>query len=182
MGLLRENKPSNHMVSVGTKVSRWERYEATQIEDEWYIIAQNVNRDNDKKREIEVDSEEPITLLRLMTLASRLPIIQENKRLKKEDVDELIQEKDLRIEKLAQELKHYEAQKKQLEKRRNEEERKKRTHRLIEIGAAVESVLGRCIENEEIPKLIAFLNKQESNGKFFSKAMQKEPVANTEDV
>ncbi len=97
MGLLRENKPSNHMVSVGTKVSRWERYEATQIEDEWYIIAQNVNRDNDKKREIEVDSEEPITLLRLMTLASRLPIIQENKRLKKEDVDELIQEKDLRL-------------------------------------------------------------------------------------
>ncbi len=72
--------------------------------------------------------------------------------------------------------------KKQLEKRRNEEERKKRTHRLIEIGAAVESVLGRCIEIEEIPKLIAFLNKQEANGKFFSKAMQKEPVANTEDV
>ena len=96
--------------------------------------------------------------------------------------EERIQEKDLRIEKLAQELKRYEAQKKQLEKRRNEEERKKRTHRLIEIGAAVESVLGRCIENEEIPKLIAFLNKQESNGKFFSKAMQKEPVTNTEEV
>ena len=55
------------------------------------------------------------------------------------------------------------------------EERKIRTHRLIEIGAAVESVLGRCIELEEIPKLIAFLNKQEMNGKFFSKAMQKSP-------
>ena len=58
---------------------------------------------------------------------------------------------------------------------RKEEERKIRTHRLIEIGAAVESVLGRCIELEEIPKLIAFLNKQEANGKFFSKAMQKDP-------
>ena len=89
--------------------------------------------------------------------------------------EERIQEKDLRIEKLAQELKRYEAQKKQLEKRRKEEERKIRTHRLIEIGAAVESVLGRCIELEEIPKLIAFLNKQEANGKFFSKAMQKGP-------
>ena len=65
--------------------------------------------------------------------------------------------------------------KKQLEKRRKEEERKIRTHRLIEIGAAVESVLGRCIELEEIPKLIAFLNKQEANGKFFSKARQKDP-------
>ncbi len=50
-----------------------------------------------------------------------------------------------------------------------------RTHRLIKIGAAVESVLGRCIEIEEIPKLIAFLNRQEANGKFFSKAMQKSP-------
>ena len=39
----------------------------------------------------------------------------------------------------------------------------------------MESVLGRCIELEEIPKLIAFLNKQEMNGKFFSKAMQKSP-------
>ena len=89
--------------------------------------------------------------------------------------EERIQEKDLRFEKLAQELKRYEAQKKQLEKRKKEEERKIRTHRLIEIGAAVESVLGRCIELEEIPKLIAFLNKQEANGKFFSKAMQKSP-------
>lgn len=89
--------------------------------------------------------------------------------------EERIQEKDLRIEKLAQELKRYETQKKQLEKRKKEEERKIRTHRLIEIGAAVESVLGRCIELEEIPKLIVFLNKQEANGKFFSKAMQKGP-------
>lgn len=63
--------------------------------------------------------------------------------------EERIQEKDLRIEKLAQELKRYEEQKKQ-------EEWKIRTHRLIEIGAAVESVLGRCIELEEIPKLIPF--------------------------
>lgn len=51
--------------------------------------------------------------------------------------EERIQEKDLRIENLAQELKRYEAQKKRLEKRKKEEERKIRTHRLIEIGAAV---------------------------------------------
>lgn len=63
--------------------------------------------------------------------------------------EDRIKEKDLRIEKLAQELKRYEEQKKQ-------EEWKIRTHRLIEIGAAVESVLGRCIELEEIPKLIPF--------------------------
>lgn len=77
--------------------------------------------------------------------------------------EERIQEKDLRIEKLAQELKRYEAQKKQLEKRKKEEERKIRTHRLIEIGAAVESVLGRCIELEEIPKLWYFFRFHFSN-------------------
>lgn len=61
-------------------------------------------------------------------------------------------------------------------------ETKKRTHRLCQIGGAVESVLGSAIEEDDIPKLIGFLKRQEANGKFFSKAMQKEPVANTEEV
>ena len=46
----------------------------------------------------------------------------------------------------------------------------------------MESVLGCPIEEEDLPKLIGFLKRQEANGKFFSKAMQKEPVANMEDV
>ena len=74
------------------------------------------------------------------------------------------------------------AQRKELEKRKKAEESKKRTHRLCQIGGAVESVLGAPIEEEDIPKLIGFLKRQEANGKFFSKAMQKEPVANTEEV
>ena len=51
-----------------------------------------------------------------------------------------------------------------------------------QIGGAVESVLGSAIEEDDIPKLIGFLKRQEANGRFFSKAMQKEPVANTEEV
>ena len=74
------------------------------------------------------------------------------------------------------------AQRKELEKRKKAEESKKRTHRLCQIGGAVESVLGCAIEEEDIPKLVGFLKRQEANGKFFSKAMQKEPVANTEEV
>ena len=74
------------------------------------------------------------------------------------------------------------AQRKELEKRKKAEESKKRTHRLCQIGGAVESVLGSAIEEEDIPKLVGFLKRQEANGKFFSKAMQKEPVANTEEV
>ena len=74
------------------------------------------------------------------------------------------------------------AQRKELEKRKKAEESKKRTHRLCQIGGAVESVLGCPIEEEDLPKLIGFLKRQEANGKFFSKAMQKEPVANMEEV
>ena len=61
------------------------------------------------------------------------------------------------------------AQRKELEKRKKAEESKKRTHRLCQIGGAVESVLGCPIEEEDLPKLIGFLKRQETNGKFFSK-------------
>ncbi|EEC58851.1 hypothetical protein BACPEC_00099 [[Bacteroides] pectinophilus ATCC 43243] len=61
------------------------------------------------------------------------------------------------------------AQRKELEKRKKAEESKKRTHRLCQIGGAVESVLGCPIEEEDLPKLIGFLKRQETNGKFFLK-------------
>ncbi len=67
-------------------------------------------------------------------------------------------------------------------KRKKAEESKKRTHRLCQIGGAVESVLGCPIEEEDLPKLIGFLKRQETNGKFFSKAMQKELVTDMEEV
>ena len=96
------------------------------------------------------------------------------------------EERMLEMEKKEQEslekAKRYAVQKKELLKRKKAEESKKRTHRLCQIGGAVESVLGSAIEEEDIPKLIGFLKRQEANGKFFSKAMQKEPVANTEEV
>ena len=96
------------------------------------------------------------------------------------------EERLLQLEKREQEslekAKQYAAQKRELEKRKKAEESKKRTHRLCQVGGAVESVLGCAIEEEDIPKLVGFLKRQEANGKFFSKAMQKEPVANTEEV
>ena len=72
-------------------------------------------------------------------------------------LEERIQEKNLRAQKLIEQAKKTEAQVKQLEKRQQAEERKKRTHRLIQIGAAVESVLDMSIEEEYIPRLITFL-------------------------
>ena len=60
-------------------------------------------------------------------------------------LEERIQEKNLRAQKLMEQAKKAEAQAKQLAKRQQAEERKKRTHRLIEVGAAVESVLDMII-------------------------------------
>lgn len=91
-------------------------------------------------------------------------------------LDERIQSCATKEEEMLEKLKQYQAQRKQLEKRKKEEERKIRTHRLIQIGGAVESVLGRPVTEEDVPKLIAFLKKQESNGKYFSRAMQAEYI------
>ena len=88
-------------------------------------------------------------------------------------LEERIQEKNLRAQKLIEQAKKAEAQAKQLAKRQQAEERKKRTHRLIAVGAAVESVFEAPIKEEDLPRLILFLKKQEANGKFFTKAMQK---------
>ena len=73
-------------------------------------------------------------------------------------------------------------QKRELQKRQKAEENKKRTHRLCVIGGAVESVLGCPIEEEDIPKLIGFLKRQEANGRYFSKAMQKEQIPGSGEV
>ena len=85
------------------------------------------------------------------------------------------EERLLQLEKREQEslekAKQYAAQKRELKKRQKDVETKKRTHRLCQIGGAVESVIGSAIEEEDIPKLVGFLKRQEANGKFFSKAM-----------
>ena len=74
-----------------------------------------------------------------------------------------------RNRKALKKAKRYATQKKELLKRKKAEESKKRTHRLCQIGGAVESVLGAPIEEEDIPKLIGFLKRQEANGKVFLK-------------
>ena len=65
------------------------------------------------------------------------------------------------------------AQRKELEKRKKAEESKKRTHRLCQIGGAVESVLGCPIEEEDLPKLIGFLKRQETTESFSQRRCRK---------
>jgi len=58
-------------------------------------------------------------------------------------LEERIQEKDLHIQQLLGKAKRYQAQIRQLERMKKEEERKARTHKLIKLGGAVISVLDR---------------------------------------
>ena len=96
--------------------------------------------------------------------------------------EERLLEMEKREQKSLEQAKRYAAQKRELQKRQKAEENKKRTHRLCVVGGAVESVLGCPIEKEDIPKLIGFLKRQEANGRYFSKAMQKEQVPEAEDI
>ena len=80
-----------------------------------------------------------------------------------------------KIAKLREKQAQLKAQEKQLLAKEREKERKARTKRLIEIGGAVESVLGRPIEKEDLPLLIDFLQRQEERGNYFSNAMKRKP-------
>ena len=58
---------------------------------------------------------------------------------------------------LDQKMEQIKAQKKAILQKEKAQQKQAQIKRLFAVGAAVESVLGRPIEREEIPKLIEFL-------------------------
>lgn len=83
---------------------------------------------------------------------------------------------DEKMEELLRKQEQLKAQEKALRQRHSEEERKKRTRRLIELGGIVESVLGRPTTDQDKVRFMYFLKLQERNGGFFSKAMNDEHI------
>ena len=82
-------------------------------------------------------------------------------------------------ERIAENLKKQEelrAQEKALKKRQSEAERKARTKRLVEMGGIVSHVLARDLTDDDKIKFLKFLEMQERNGKYFSRAMNTELV------
>ena len=79
---------------------------------------------------------------------------------------EEIEKKEAQMKTLKRELKQKEAA----------ENRKARTKRLIRIGAEVEKILGKPIEEHDLPKLARFLESQETRGHYFSKAMTEDTL------
>lgn len=76
-----------------------------------------------------------------------------------------------KLKELDQKMEQLKARKRDLAARHSKEERKKRTKRLIEIGATVESVLGHPIEHDDLKKLEKFLRSQDERGNYFTHAM-----------
>lgn len=81
-----------------------------------------------------------------------------------------------RIEDIEQKMAQMKALEKQLKQKEAAENRKARNRRLIMIGAEVEKILGNPIEEKDLPKLIRFLESQETRGHYFSKAMAEDTL------
>lgn len=96
---------------------------------------------------------------------------------KTRELEVRVAEKEELLRRKLEEAKKLEEQLKQLNNKKKAEDNKKRTHRLIEIGGAVESVLGHPIEHDDLPRLIAYLKNQDSKGGYFTRAMGYEYVS-----
>ena len=76
-----------------------------------------------------------------------------------------------KLAKLREKQAQLKAQEKKIIAQENAKARKARTKRLIEIGAAAESILGRPFQDYDLQKFLNFLKQQETNGNYYSKAM-----------
>jgi len=86
-----------------------------------------------------------------------------------------------RISELQEKQKQLKAQERKLKAQQSAQERKERTHHLIEIGGAVYSVLSDDYREGDADKLIAFLKQQDQRGNYFSNAMGRTPIPKTEN-
>lgn len=76
-----------------------------------------------------------------------------------------------KLAKLREKQAQLKAQEKKIIAQENAKARKARTKRLIEIGAAAESILERPFQDNDLQKFLNFLKQQETNGNYYSKAM-----------
>lgn len=76
-----------------------------------------------------------------------------------------------RLQELKEKEEQLKKQKQKLKAQINEQKRKQDTHLKIQIGGIVQKYLGRPLVDGDINRLAAFIEKQERNGDFFTKAM-----------
>lgn len=85
-----------------------------------------------------------------------------------------------RISELQEKQKQLKEQEKKLRAQQSQAERKLRTKHLIEMGAAIYSVLGDEYHDGDKEKMIAFLKEQDRRGSYFSTAMGRPKKNNSQ--
>lgn len=92
-------------------------------------------------------------------------------------LDERVNEKEAQLNKTLQKANQYKAQLKKLKARQSDEERRRRTHKLIVAGGALAAVYGKVLEEDEVAEVAEFLTQQMRSGIF----MIGMPKVNTEE-
>lgn len=92
--------------------------------------------------------------------------------------EEQLEANENQIQKHLDKVQELKEQQKSIRRRKRTAERNARTKRLVEIGAVAEGVLGREFKEGDNERFMKFLNRQEYNGKFYSRAMNEQSESN----
>ena len=92
--------------------------------------------------------------------------------------EEQLEANENQIQKHLNKVQELKEQQKDIRRRKRTAERNARTKRLVEIGAVAEGVLGREFKEGDNERFMKFLNRQEYNGKFYSRAMNEQDESN----
>lgn len=84
----------------------------------------------------------------------------------KRSIEERVAEKEKQLEAALQKVQQYKNQLRDLNNRKSNEERKKRTHQLIVCGAEIASLYGHTLSTDEIHAVINFLRQKKEEGVF----------------
>lgn len=95
----------------------------------------------------------------------------------KRTIEERVAEQEQRLELAMQRVKQYKEQLKALENRKSENDRKQRTHMLIQAGAELSSLYEHTLTIDEIHKLVNHLRDEKNRGIFdISKTEEELPM------
>ena len=84
----------------------------------------------------------------------------------KRSIEERVAEKEKQLEVALQKVQQYKNQLRDLNNRKSDEERKKRTHQLIVCGAEIASLYGHTLSTDEVHTLVNFLRQKKEEGVF----------------
>ena len=100
----------------------------------------------------------------------------------KRSVEIRVAEKEKQLEIAMQKVQQCKNQLRDLNNRKSDEERKKRTHQLIVLGAEVSALYGHTLTTDEVHAVINFLRQQKEEGVFSIEEKKFEELETREEA